>query len=172
MGRKIPLFRRPLHTKEIVNPRPASSFSFFFTACPSPGPGRSSVSRTVIRKRYSNEGRGEKIRVYGIDCPEKRQAFGSKAKQATSTLVFGKVVEVEPVNVDRYGRTVALVTVGTTLVNEELIRQGLAWVYVQYCERPVCEKWRQVEAAALVRKRGLWADPSPVPPWEFRRQEK
>jgi micrococcal nuclease len=117
-------------------------------------------------------GRGEKIRLYGIDCPEKGQAFGTKAKRATSTLAFGKVAEVEPVDVDRYGRTVGLVTVGNTLVNQELIRRGLAWVYVRYCKRPVCEKWRQLEAEAWVRKRGLWAEPHPVPPWQFRREQR
>jgi micrococcal nuclease len=66
-------------------------------------------------------GRGEKIRLYGIDCPEKGQAFGTKAKQATSTLVFGKVVEVALLDVDRYGRTVAFVWVADILVNEKLI---------------------------------------------------
>jgi micrococcal nuclease len=117
-----------------------------------------------------HEGRGEKIRLYGIDCPEKRQDFGTKAKEATSALTFGKIVEVEPVDVDRYGRTVALVTVGRILLNRELIRRGLAWVYIQYCKRPVCDNWRHLEAEAWARKRGLWAEPYPVPPWEFRRQ--
>jgi hypothetical protein len=70
--------------------------------------------------------RAEQIRLYGIDCPEKGQDFGNRAKQLTSALVYGKVVEVEPVTVDRYGRTVALLRVGNTLVNEELIRRGLA----------------------------------------------
>jgi micrococcal nuclease len=119
-----------------------------------------------------HEGHGEKIRLYGIDCPETRQAFGTKATQATSALTFGKIAEVEAVDVDRHGWSVALVTVGTALVNEELIRQGLAWVDVQYCTRPVCEKWRQLEAEAWVRKRGLWAEPHPVPPWQFRREQR
>ncbi len=68
-----------------------------------------------------------KIHLYGIDCPEKSQAFGKKAKQFTSGMVFGKIVEVDPVTVDRYGRTIALVydTDGKSL-NEELIRAGLA----------------------------------------------
>lgn len=76
-----------------------------------------------------HDGRGEQIRMWGIDCPEKNQDFGTKAKHATSILVFAKMVEVEPVTTDRYGRTVAFVRVGDTLVNEELIRQGLAWVF-------------------------------------------
>ncbi len=117
-------------------------------------------------------GRGERIRLYGIDCPEKRQAFGTRAKQATSALVFGKIAEVEPVDQDRYGRTVVLVTVGATLVNEELVRPGLAWVYTRYCKRAVCREWERLEAEAREGRHGLWADPRPVPPWEFRRQKK
>jgi micrococcal nuclease len=116
-----------------------------------------------------HDGQPEKIRLYGIDCPEKGQDFGTKAKRATSALTFGKVAEVKPVDVDRYGRTVAFVTVGNTLVNEELIRQGLAWVYNRYCKRPVCEEWRQLEAEAWAARRGLWSMPKPVAPWEFRR---
>jgi micrococcal nuclease len=119
-----------------------------------------------------HDGRGEEIRLWGIDCPEKRQAYGTRAKQATSALVFGKIAEVEPLDVDRYGRAVALVTVGGTLVNQELIRQGLAWVYTRYCKRPDCSKWKRLEAEARAARRGLWADSHPVPPWEFRRQEK
>jgi endonuclease YncB( thermonuclease family) len=52
-----------------------------------------------------HSGKGEKIRLYGIDCPERRQAFGTKAKQFTSTMAYGKVVEVEPMDTDLYGRT-------------------------------------------------------------------
>ena len=69
-----------------------------------------------------HDGRGEQIRLWGIDCPEKNQDFGTKAKQITSILVFTKVVDVEPVTTDRYGRTVAFARVGDILVNEELTR--------------------------------------------------
>jgi endonuclease YncB( thermonuclease family) len=87
-----------------------------------------------------HDGQPEKIRLWGIDCPEKGQDFGTKAKHVTSILVFAKVVEVEPVTTDHYGRTVAFVRVGATLVNEELIRQGLAWVFTRYCGRAICEE--------------------------------
>jgi micrococcal nuclease len=119
-----------------------------------------------------HDGRQEQIRLWGIDCPEKGQDFGTKAKQATSVLVFAKTVEVEPVTTDRYGRTVALVRVGDTLVNEELIRQGLAWVYIRYCDRAICQEWKKLEAEAREKKRGLWSMPKPVAPWEFRRQRR
>jgi endonuclease YncB( thermonuclease family) len=109
-----------------------------------------------------HDGKGEHIRLWGIDCPEKGQDFGTKAKQATSALVFGKVVEVQPVTRDRYGRTVAFVRVGDTLVNEELIRQGLAWVFTRYCGRPICQEWKKLEEQARKAKRGLWSMPRPV----------
>jgi endonuclease YncB( thermonuclease family) len=119
-----------------------------------------------------HDGRQEQIRLWGIDCPEKRQDFGTKAKYGTSILVFAKVVEVEPVTTDRYGRTVAFVKVGDTLVNEKLIRQGLAWVYTRYCNRPICQEWNKLEAEARKARRGLWSIPDPVPPWEFRRRSR
>jgi endonuclease YncB( thermonuclease family) len=119
-----------------------------------------------------HDGSQEQIRLYGIDCPEKRQEFGNRAKQLTSSLVFGKLVEVEPMTVDRYGRTVAFVRVGNILVNEELIRQGLAWVYIRYCDRPICQEWKELEAEAKKARRGLWSMPNPVPPWEFRRRNR
>ena len=58
-----------------------------------------------------HDGKAEKIQLYGVDCPEKRQDFGTRAKQFTSGMVFGRTVEVEPVDTDRYGRTVAVVKV-------------------------------------------------------------
>ena len=122
---------------------------------------------TVLRDK--EQGR---IRLYGMDCPERYQAFSRKAKQFTSEMVFGKVVEVEPVDEDRYGRMVALVTVFQRLVNEELINAGFAWVYTRYCDRPICERWKVLEQEAREAKRGLWLEPHAIPPWEFRRQEK
>jgi len=119
---------------------------------------------TVLRDK-----KPQKIRLYGIDCPEKRQPFGKRAKQFTSELVFAKVVEVEPVATDRYGRTVAFVQVENVSVNEELIKEGLAWVYVRYCKLPLCADWQSLELAAQTERRGLWGDSTHVPPWEFRR---
>ena len=113
-----------------------------------------------------------RIRLYGIDTPELGQAFGTKAKQLTSGMVFGEVVEVEPIDTDRYGRTVALVSVFKRLVNEELVNAGYAWVYTRYCTQPLCERWKLLESEAREAKRGLWSDPHAIPPWEFRRQKR
>jgi micrococcal nuclease len=113
-----------------------------------------------------------KIRLYGIDTPEKGQAFGKKAKQFTSGMVFGKVVEVEVMDTDRYGRTVALVAVNKQILNEELLKAGYAWVYYQYCHEMICHAWADYQFAAKLDKRGLWRDPDPIPPWEFRRKKR
>ena len=113
-------------------------------------------------------GRGEKIRLYGIDTPEKRQAFGKKAKQFTSSMVYSKTVEVQPKDTDRYGRTVALINVGGQSLNEALIKDGLAWVYRKYCKETFCEDWLNFEIIARYGKIGLWSEPNPIPPWEFR----
>ena len=69
-----------------------------------------------------HNGKGEKIRLYGIDCPEKQQAFGNKAKQLTSQMVFKKIVKVKPVTTDRYGRTVAWVSCDGKSLNESLLK--------------------------------------------------
>ena len=106
-----------------------------------------------------------KVRLYGIDCPESRQAFGNRARQFTSKEVFGKHVSVEVMDVDRYGRTVGIVTTadGTTL-NRKLLRAGMAWLYTAYCKAPLCQKWKQLERQAQQAKVGLWADKNTVPP--------
>jgi endonuclease YncB( thermonuclease family) len=119
-----------------------------------------------------HNGQAKKIRPCGIDCPEKNQDFGTKAKHITSTLVFAKVVEVDPVTVDRYGMTMACVKVADTVVNEELIRQGLARVFTRYCDRAICERWERLEAEAREARRGLWCMPNAIPPWEFRRSRR
>lgn len=119
------------------------------------------------------DGKQVKIRLYGIDCPEKRQAFGQKAKQFTADLVAGKMVDVEDLDIDRYGRTVGMVRVGKMNVNEEIVRSGYGWVYRKYCKKhPLYQEWLELENMARIGKKGLWQDPMPVPPWEWRRQEK
>ena len=113
-----------------------------------------------------------KIRLYGIDCPEGEQAFSKRARQFTSKLVYGKVVEVKVMATDRYGRTVAMIYADKTLLNEELVKAGLAWVYWQYCHHLICETWKGFQIRARMDKRGLWVDPNRIPPWEFRRKKR
>jgi micrococcal nuclease len=115
-----------------------------------------------------HDGKGEKIRIYGVDCPEGHQDFGSKAKQFTSDMVFGKMVDVKRMDSDRYGRTVGVVTVAGKSINEELLKSGMAWFFTKYCKESFCEQWKQSEERARKGKVGLWSMPSPIPPWEFR----
>ena len=115
-----------------------------------------------------------KIRLYGIDTPEKAQDYGQKAKQFTSDAVFGKTVRVEIIDRDRYGRSVALVFPdnGPTL-NERLVTAGFAWRYDRYCrEEPLCRTLETEQATARAAKKGLWADPTPTPPWDWRKEKK
>jgi micrococcal nuclease len=114
-----------------------------------------------------------KIRLYGIDCPEGGQAFGTRAKQITSDVCFGKTVEVGNVDMDRYGRTVGLVTLNDgEVLNEELVGAGFAWLYGTYCKREICSDWKILEEQARDDGLGLWKDKNPMPPWEWRRMER
>ena len=102
----------------------------------------------------------------GIDCPEKGQAFGNKAKQFTSALIHGKEVTIHVLRKDRHGRAVAdVVLPDGTNVSRALLRTGLAWWYRQYSKD---ESLGALEEGAPQAKRGLWADPNPIPPWEIR----
>ncbi|KAF0236684.1 MAG: hypothetical protein FD181_2588 [Prolixibacteraceae bacterium] len=108
-----------------------------------------------------------KIRLEGIDCPESSQDFGTKAKQATSELCFGKQVKIIKSGEDKYGRTLGYVLVGDVNVNEELLRLGMDWHYKQYNKD---EELAKIEMQARTKKVGLWSQPNPVAPWDFRRK--
>jgi len=110
-----------------------------------------------------------KIRLYGIDTPESGQAFGQKAKQFTSSLVYGKQVEIKTYDIDKYGRTVGVVLAGGKNVNEEIIRAGYAWQYQKYCSESFCPEWSKLEENARAQRIGLWYDQNPTPPWEWRK---
>ena len=111
------------------------------------------------------EGRSVRVRLEGIDCPERGQDFGQRAKQFTSVMAFGKDAVVEVRDVDRYGRLVARVHVGGEDVSLALVRSGLAWHYTKYSRDP---KLAEAEMAAKSATLGLWSRPAPTPPWEFR----
>ena len=114
-----------------------------------------------------------RVRLAGIDAPEKRQAFGQRSKQSLARLVHGRPVRIEGRKTDRYGRLVGKVLVGDLDVNREQVRRGLAWHYLAY-EREQSPADRRLyadaEASARQERRGLWSEPGALPPWEFRRQ--
>jgi endonuclease YncB( thermonuclease family) len=114
------------------------------------------------------EGKAVRIRLHGIDTPEKAQAFGTRARQLSSELAFQQTITVQVHDTDRYGRLVGEVLLpdGRSL-NQELVRAGLAWWYRQYA--PHDTTLAQLEAEARAAKRGLWADADPVPPWAWRK---
>lgn len=99
--------------------------------------------------------------------PEKKQAFGEKAKQVTSKLVFGKVVDVREQKKDRYGRTIADVQFGIGKnLSHELVGNGFAWWYQSLAPKQLELGKLQVQAKA--KRLGLWIDPAPIAPWQFR----
>ena len=79
-----------------------------------------------------------KIRLHGIDTPEKAQAFGKKAKKFTAKMVAGKIVSVTKTDTDKYGRTVAIITLDCKNLNKSLVASGFAWVYRKYCKQSYC----------------------------------
>lgn len=113
-----------------------------------------------------------RVRLAGIDAPEKAQPFGQQAKKALSALVFGVEVRVRAQSKDRYGRTIGTVYAGDQDVCLRMIQQGMAWHYARYANtQPLGEAMRYTYEArkALAARVGLWGDPSPVPPWEWRK---
>ena len=115
-----------------------------------------------------NNQRPERIRLSGIDCPEKDQAYGKKAKQAASALVFGKKVTLKIHGKDKYGRTLADVLLpDASTVNHELVKAGWCWWYRKYA--PGDTELELLETEARDAKKGLWADPAPIPPWVYRK---
>jgi len=108
-----------------------------------------------------------KIRLAGIDAPETGQDFGSRAKQAASEMAFGKDVTIRPTDMDRYGRTVAEVILpdGASL-NREMVARGMSWWYSRYA--PSDRELAALEAEARAAHCGLWSQPTPIPPWDWR----
>jgi endonuclease YncB( thermonuclease family) len=116
-----------------------------------------------------------KIRLSGIDAPEKSQPFGNRSKQSLSDLAFDKTVVVETDKRDRYGREVGKVLVSGQDVNLIQVERGMAWHYKAYASEQSANDQRLYEAAetaAKSAKRGLWRDPEPIAPWEFRKAKR
>ena len=111
--------------------------------------------------------RAVRIRLNGIDCPEKRQAYGTKAAQRTAELAFGKLVAVQTFDTDKYRRTIGdVILPDGRMLNEELVREGFAWWYRKYAPGNV--KLAQLEAEARQAKRNLWSHKNPIPPRVYR----
>lgn len=113
-----------------------------------------------------------KVRIAGIDAPEKRQVFGAKAKNALAASVYRKPVLIDWYKRDHFGRLVAKVLVDGQDVGLIMVATGHAWHFKAYeHEQTIADRrgYAAAEQAARQQRHGLWARPSPVPPWEFRR---
>jgi len=116
-----------------------------------------------------------KVRLSGIDAPEKAQPFGAAAKKSLSGLVYGKAVTVDLIRRDYYPHVVGKVLVHGVDVNLAQVKRGMAWFFKHYQNEHPTEdsvRYMQAQDAAESGHLGLWADKNPTPPWEFRKQGK
>lgn len=116
-----------------------------------------------------------KIRIAGIDAPEKHQPFGERSKTSLSALAFNQQATADCPKRDRYGREVCSVSVNGKDVGLEQIASGMAWWYRRYANEQTPQARTDYEAAefwAKAKRLGLWADKNPVPPWDWRRGER
>lgn len=122
---------------------------------------------------FTQKGERQRIRLYGVDAPESLQAGGQAAAAFTRSRALFAETTVKVMNHDPYGRAVALVTLpGGEMLNEELLRNGHAWVDDNYCRLAICVRWKGLEKQARLNRRGLWADKKPVPPWTWRKKNR
>lgn len=108
-----------------------------------------------------------RVRMMGIDAPEKNQPFGQRSKQTLGILCGGQTVSVQPTGIDRYGRVLAYTFNRQGMnINAEMVRRGMAWHYTQYSNDP---QLADAERFAQRNRVGLWIDPNPLAPWDFRK---
>lgn len=126
-----------------------------------------------------------KIRFYGIDAPETEksnrktgkvskpgQPYGEEAFDALKGKIDRQRVRVEVMDIDRYKRAVSVVWLGNRNINREMVREGFAWAYRQYLDRPHASEYIDAEEQSRKERRGLWQQANPQPPWEFRKSLK
>ncbi|NPE55911.1 thermonuclease family protein [Dickeya dadantii] len=117
----------------------------------------------------NEKGEEKKIRLACIDAPEKDQYFGIYAKNYLNDKLAGKDnIVVNIIDIDKYGRYIAFVGDDGN-VNKDMVRNGYAWVYRQYCHDP---SYLNLEVDAKKKKIGLWENDNPIPPWEWRHEKK
>lgn len=111
-----------------------------------------------------------KVRIAGIDAPEKAQPFGQRSKQALSALCFQETATISPTAQDKYRRTVADVLCRGQDVSTSQVKAGMAWVFDRYSEG--YEHLSPLQDRARGARVGLWSDAAPMPPWEWRQQKR
>jgi len=116
-----------------------------------------------------------KIRLAGIDSPEKGQPFGQVCKKSLSDLAYDRVAAVESTKLDWYGRVIGKVLVDGQDVNLEQVRRGCGWHYKKYQNEQRLDdrlSYNAAEESARSGRVGLWTDLEPVPPWEWRKARR
>ena len=116
-----------------------------------------------------------RIRLEGIDAPESHQAFGEQSRLSLSEMIFGKDVSVSYQKVDQYGRLVGKISLDGKDINLEQVKAGMAWHYRFYEDEQTPEDrelYAKAESEARAARRGLWQDPNPTEPYQFRQEEK
>ncbi|EPG5713472.1 thermonuclease family protein, partial [Klebsiella aerogenes] len=111
-----------------------------------------------------------RIRLEGIDAPEKSQPYGQRSRQMLTMLTANKWVNVKSHGSDRYGRILGEVY-SPDSINEKMVTTGMAWAY-RYHGKPTNEKYVTLENKARSEKKGIWSDPKAVEPWKWRRANK
>ncbi len=111
---------------------------------------------------------GVEIRLYGIDAPERRQAFNKAAARFLKSYIKGKKLTYTHIAKDQYKRTLALVYANNVNLQAELIKNGFAWVYPRYCKKAICNDWKKLQEQAKANKKGLWQDKNAISPWQWK----
>jgi len=115
-----------------------------------------------------------KVRLYGIDAPETKkpdspgQPYGDIAKRTLMYKIMGRRVSAEIVDIDQYKRAVAVIRYEGRDINREMVSEGWAWAYRRYLQTPYESEYIGSENRARSRRAGIWREPDPQPPWEFR----
>jgi endonuclease YncB( thermonuclease family) len=109
-----------------------------------------------------------RVRLAGIDAPERGQPHATASRRALADRVAGRTVHVDERGRDAYGRSLGVVRERGVDVNREQVRAGWAWVFRRYAHDPA---WLADEQEARRARRGLWRDAHPVPPWTWRERE-
>lgn len=124
---------------------------------------------TIILLEKTEEGkRTHRVQLEGIDAPEQGQDGGKEAKDYLEKLIWGETVTIEYTGNDRYGRILGVVMCGESCANDEMVKEGWAWSYKFSTSR----KLVSYESEARAGKKGLWAEPDPVSPWDWRDRNK
>lgn len=118
------------------------------------------------------DNRPVKVRLAGIDAPERKQAFGQRSKDTLAQWVAGQSVTVSYDKTDRYGRVVGKIEVDGQDINRAMLSSGMAWFYRKYAhELTAVDRvlYEAAETTAKEKRLGLWVDAAPIPPWDWRR---